>query len=363
MRIAVIGAGLFGCTMAIQAARAGHEVHLYDKSRSIMASATFCNQFRLHRGYHYPRSMETGAQCRSGNSSFYEEYRAAVITPDERKRGEQIYAIARAGSKVDGAAYLKFLEASELPYRIRERREPLLDPDALEMAVSVLESGIDYDILSSDVRRKLEVHRIVMHLETPVTAFMRSHFDRIVIACYAGTNKAALALGCEVKPLQFEVVEKPVIRLPKKYAKTGIVVMDGEFCSVDPYGRTGLHVMGHVKHAIWHSNTGNSAEIPEPLTDCVDQGIVEKPSLTRFDAMRSDAARYLPFVQDAEHVGSMYTVRAVLPNVDATDERPTEVEALDDQVIRIFSGKLGTAVDAARSALFMMLAMGYKKAS
>jgi hypothetical protein len=43
----------------------------------------------------------------------------------------------------------------------------------------------------------------------------------------------------------------------------------------------------------------------------------------------------------------MFSVRAVLPNVDATDERPTLVER-DGNVVSILSGKICTAVTAAR---------------
>ena len=45
----------------------------------------------------------------------------------------------------------------------------------------------------------------------------------------------------------------------------------------------------------------------------------------------------------------MYTVRTVLPDRDATDERPTLVSQIDEQVIQVFSGKLGNCVEAARA--------------
>ena len=48
------------------------------------------------------------------------------------------------------------------------------------------------------------------------------------------------------------------------------------------------------------------------------------------------------------HVGSMFTIRTVLPKVDATDERPTIIESLDHRVFTIYSGKIGNSVEAAR---------------
>jgi hypothetical protein len=46
----------------------------------------------------------------------------------------------------------------------------------------------------------------------------------------------------------------------------------------------------------------------------------------------------------------MYTVRAVLPYRDDTDERPTLVTQVDDRLIKIFSGKIPNCVEAARIA-------------
>ena len=52
----------------------------------------------------------------------------------------------------------------------------------------------------------------------------------------------------------------------------------------------------------------------------------------------------------------MFTVRAVQPFKEATDERPTLVEVLgkDQKYIRIFSGKIGAAVEAANQAVALI---------
>ena len=48
-----------------------------------------------------------------------------------------------------------------------------------------------------------------------------------------------------------------------------------------------------------------------------------------------------------EHIGSMYTIRTVLPNVEKTDERPTLVNKIQNNVITVFSGKIGNCIEAA----------------
>ena len=47
----------------------------------------------------------------------------------------------------------------------------------------------------------------------------------------------------------------------------------------------------------------------------------------------------------------MFTVRAVISGMDATDARPTIVAPIGRNMVSIFSGKIVTCVDAARSVL------------
>ena len=43
----------------------------------------------------------------------------------------------------------------------------------------------------------------------------------------------------------------------------------------------------------------------------------------------------------------MFTMRVVPPYVEETDERPTVVRTINEQMITVFSGKITTCVDAA----------------
>ena len=357
MKIAVVGGGIFGCTAAIHAARAGHDVDLYEKRDTLLPAASGCNQFRLHEGYHYPRSPETVNECRTGNISFRAEYGAAVVDG-----GRHLYAIAQQehGSKTSARKYLEFLQRQELPQRIASVGE-YLSPDDIDLVVEVDEGRIDYLALVDIVEEKIVDASVSVHLETAFRPVMGYDYDRVIIATYGNTNAATAGLPayeqCRRDQFQFEVCEKPVVRMPDIFNGVSVVVMDGEFgCCVDPLGSTGLFVLGHVKHAIWRRNIGMTAEVPYHLVDYIDQGIVALPSHTKFDRFIDDGAVFIPVLRQAEHIGSMYTVRAVLPNRDSTDERPTLVEYLekDKKYIRVFSGKIGTCVEAAKRAVEML---------
>jgi glycine/D-amino acid oxidase-like deaminating enzyme len=331
MKVAIVGAGLFGCTAAIQSARAGHEVTLYDKASEIMAGATRANQLRLHRGYHYPRSASTVEECRQGLETFAAEYGDAILSG-----GDQYYAIAK-GSKTSVEDYTRFMDAQGLEWHPADIGSHLFNSETIEAAFKVTESRVDYHKLRSIVDQSLVRSGVTTRLGQAADISMRSKFDHIVIAGYAGTNEIATALGCQAIELQYEVVEKPIVQLPKQYRDIGIVVMDGPFGCIDP-SEPGSHLVGHVEHAVHERWTGK-------------QGKAVEDKATTFEAMATDLAAYLPFMIEAEHIGSHRTVRVVLPRKDATDERPTMVARLDAQVSRIFAGKLGHAVTAAKDAL------------
>ena len=342
MKVAIVGGGLFGCTTAIHAARLGHDVHLFERGSDILGAASAVNQFRLHRGYHYPRSSATARECKATEASFRAEYGECVID------GSTIYAIAD-DSRTSAVDYLGFCAAHDLPFRAASAP---FDTSSLSIAIEGVEGRIDPTKLRELIAVRLG--GVKVHLRTLATLELRDQFDVIVIAAYASTNEVALALDCAVEPFQYEVIEKPVLRLPKRYKSFSMVVMDGEFCSLDPFGTTGLHLMGHVKHAIHSTNTGLEPEVPEYLAGYLNRGIIEKPEGSRIAGFIESGSKYIPVLSKAKYVGSMFTVRAVLPGLDATDERPTLVEVLDDQVIRIFSGKIGTCVAAANKVMDMI---------
>src|SRR3989338_8270724 len=95
MKVAVVGAGLFGISTALELDRAGHTVTLFEKNSDILQAASGINQYRLHRGYHYPRSKETIQSALITEGSFRKEYGPAIIDGPEH-----YYCIAKEKSLV-----------------------------------------------------------------------------------------------------------------------------------------------------------------------------------------------------------------------------------------------------------------------
>jgi len=342
-KIAVIGGGVFGCTAAIYAARAGHEVHLFEKNGALLQAASGINQYRVHRGYHYPRSADTARSAREADASFREEYGEAII-----RGGKHIYAIAAEGSLVSSEEFLAFCSGQGLV--IHEiSAEPYLAPDRVSLVVEGKESWMDPEALRNVVLMRLNSAGVTLHLGTQATSEMLEQYDAVVLATYARLNELIPA-GVDVQEYQYEVCEKPVVKVPG-LENIGIVVLDGPFMCVDPWGKSGLHVLGNVVHAIHATNIGVTPIVPEEMAPFLDHGLIKNPPITKIKDFLESGARYIPLLANAEHVGSLFTIRTVLPRLEKTDARPTIVTKLSEKYIRIFSGKIGNCVEAARETV------------
>jgi glycine/D-amino acid oxidase-like deaminating enzyme len=111
MRIAIIGAGWYGCHIASALMALGFEIVLLEKADRAMDAASGKNQYRLHQGFHYARNHRTRVQSRDGYSRFMERY-ARLSAPIEHN----IYVIPEQDSLVDFLTYRMIMSASGLEY-------------------------------------------------------------------------------------------------------------------------------------------------------------------------------------------------------------------------------------------------------
>lgn len=342
--IAVVGAGIFGSTAAVKLCQKGYKVDLYEKGRDIFCAASGINQYRLHRGYHYPRSISTAVSSRDAEISFITEYRDAVV-----RNIEEYYAISKRNSMTDRNHYLNFCAEVNLDYE--ETKVDVLHDGTVSLIIRAYEYLFDPIVLKNVCKRNLEAAGVVVHLDTPVNAQMLGKYDFIVNATYASLNSLLDDYPASRREYQFEVCEKPVVRLPEAYRGKSVVVLDGPFMCFDPYGTTGLFVLGNVVHAIHQTNVGEGPEVDPALVPYLNDGIITNPPITKFPLFVESASEYFVDFHLAEHVGSMFTVRTVLPRHEATDDRPTVVELVGEGLINIFSGKIGNCVVAAEQTV------------
>ena len=93
MKIGIVGAGIFGCLIALEVANRGHEVTIFESESEILEKASRVNQARLHTGMHYPRDLETAREALQS----YEKFKA--MFPQSIKELDQYYAISKSDTK------------------------------------------------------------------------------------------------------------------------------------------------------------------------------------------------------------------------------------------------------------------------
>ena len=226
----------------------------------------------------------------------------------------------------------------------------MIHKNSVDLVVKVDEFLFNPNKLKEICWDKLNKYNVDVRLNTKVFDVDEcGECEAIINATYTNINKLLEPMSW--KNYQFELCEKPVIKLPEQYKNKSIVVMDGPFMCIDPLGDTGLHVMGNVVHAIHSTNVGKYPKIDEIFKPLLNNGIIKNPPITNINKFIDSAKKFFVDIDKLEHIGSMFTIRTVLPNKDKDDARPTLVEKVDDNVFTVFSGKIGTCVSAADEIL------------
>ena len=79
--ICIIGGGFYGSYIAnkIKEDFKNFKVVIYEKNSDLITQAGKNNQYRLHLGFHYPRSQETINQTQEGSKIFTKEFKRFIF--------------------------------------------------------------------------------------------------------------------------------------------------------------------------------------------------------------------------------------------------------------------------------------------
>jgi glycine/D-amino acid oxidase-like deaminating enzyme len=337
----VIGAGFYGCEIALQMKRLGHErVVLAENRPGILERASFVNQARIHNGYHYPRSIPTALRSHVNFERFVEVYRHAVLFDMT-----MIYAIAK-GSRVSASQFVRFCETMGIPCREPPvRLVRLFEPGLIDECFLTHEIAFDSRRLADDLSRRITESKLDLRLES--RAHVVGADDRAVtVAVGASTFRARFVFNCTYGELPFagvalragikrELTEMLLLRPPHLLAKVGVTVMDGPFFSTMPFPAVGLHSLSHVRYTPhWAVNDNNLRD----LTPLRSNGI----------AMLREAAHFLPCLAAADPIRSIFEIKAILTRNEDDDGRPILIEQSEasPRIWSILGSKIDNIFDA-----------------
>ncbi len=332
-KIAVAGAGIYGATAAIRLAEQGHQVHLFDPL-GVLRAASAINQYRVHAGYHYPRSAETISEIAEARAEFTQAFAGAIV-----RNSRHYYAIPKEHSLTSPDFYDNVMSKHGLP--LKPCQPAWMNFNFIEQCYQVEENIYDPDVLRGLVEARLKAQDIRLQ-QCEFTPKMRPDYDFVVWATYGlGGSRGFF------KAAKYQVAEKMLIELPAELHGVALVVVDGPFTAFDPYGSSSRSLFGSARNTNHWTTTNANEPIPEPYTGILNKPDFEPVPFTHFEAMRADCCLTVPAAKDAVYIGSRFTIRVVEDNPEH-DRRILHVREGAPGEIHIFSGKVVSAVKAAR---------------
>jgi D-amino-acid oxidase len=292
-------------------------------------------------GFHYPRSQKTVNEINKSKKDFLSFFSKKVFD-----KTTNYYLIANKG-KINFKKYKKFLDKNRFIYK---NMKQLIKNQFIENSILSNEKILNYFKIKKNILAKIKNSSINLKFNRNFLKKDLIKYDKVIVATYSNNNKLLHELGVKNLPeFKFQLVEKILIKLPKKYQKKSFVVMDGDFVCLDPYLGTKYHLLSDVKHSKLETKIGKFPNFKNTKKIYLNKGIIKNRKVSQFDKFISKCKNYLPFLKEAKYIGSMFVVRAIKKNKENTDERTSSIYVHSNKIMSIFSGKWNNCVYLAKT--------------
>ena len=347
----IIGGGIYGCLCSLELSKLGRKVLLLEKNENLISGSSSNNTNRLHLGYHYPRDLNTAEQCKKGFQNFIGEFPDCLL-----KDINNFYFISSHGSKVNPKQYREFCKLADLPfdeYTLKDLPEKV---NNIDLAISTNEVIYDCEELTKSIIKKFIKNKInyqnnleVQRIEEFDQGFKiftseKELFAKSIINCtYSNYNKFHSALGLKKKIYKYELTIVPIIRWRNEKPLIGVTIMDGNFFSVLPHGKSKNYTLYHVEHSVFKSEISDN--LPDKWNNPKDL-INKDQAFLIYKKMVNSIKDWLPSIKHSEFLGYLSAVRIVLANVEDTDARPSLLERMSTKncFYSLFSGKIDHSI-------------------
>jgi predicted dehydrogenase len=349
-RIAVIGGGIFGSTIALRMAK-NLDVDLYESSSEILTGATLNNQWRHHSGFHYPLSHETIKEIVDHKLLFEEHYSSCI-----RKDVLSYYFVSHWAQEISPKRYLAAMNLFGLNYDIVSCPQ-WVNPESVSLSLLTDEAVYDVDILREIIHRELFEMKVNVFTNHEVTCVDISPCEKTVYsncgdnfskqkhATYDFVVDCTNGLGC------FDVIGLPTFNdkvrvelvelaeLNVDIPKMCFTFIDAPFVSLTSMGKDGDFMLSHRDHSLHarHFVSGSEKKI----------ALSQVPTLSSYPNLIGAAKEYIPGLSLATHKGSRYAWKGISPYSKEVWERPTVIRDHGFGFISVIAGKILTSVSNA----------------
>ncbi|WP_412971988.1 FAD-dependent oxidoreductase [Glaciecola sp. MF2-115] len=360
--IVIVGAGFYGCSIAVELLKQGRTVAILEKESDIMQRASYTNQARIHQGYHYPRSILTALRSQTNFDKFITEFSGCVYD-----QFDKYYAIAKTSSKVNAEQFRQFCNRINAPIEKAPKNvSALFNPNLIEQVFKVREYAFDALKLKNILLNLLEQQKVDVGLACEVMKVKQSSKGlslnytqlgeensletRYVLNCtYSGINQLNQASEIPIVPLKHELTEMALMQMPDELEKSGFTVMDGPFFSIMPFPARGLHSLSHVRytpHCFWLDDSDK--KFVDTKQFIKNHAYVNQQKVKSYHVhMLNDAQRYLPALRECKYVDSIWEIKTILPQSEIDDSRPILFKRNQKlaNVVSVMGGKIDNIFD------------------
>lgn len=258
-KILIVGAGWYGCHIGLYLKKKKHNVKIYEKGSDIFQGSSGKNQFRLHQGYHYPRSLTTIQEAKINYQKFKKKYINFIKFPKKN-----IYCIANKLSLIDFGTYVNILKANKLPFT--QRKFTFLKN--IEGAVLVKEGVFQNSKIIKYFKKKLK-KEIFFKKKIENINKLSENFD-YVIDCTNNTQKNNFK-----KKIKYILTISFIYKKKSKKSEYTLTVMDGKLPSIFPYAdKKNYYTLTHSKYT--HLKSFNSIDKLENYKKIISKLLVKK---------------------------------------------------------------------------------------
>ena len=188
--ICIIGAGWYGCHIGLYLKNEGHKVKIFDKENDIFQGSSGYNQFRLHSGFHYPRSVDTINEIKINYIRFAKYYKKFIHFPKIN-----IYCIAKKKSLIDSKTYDILINA----HKLKAKKKIFSFLENIDVAYNCNEGVLQNEKIKNFYKKELKKN-IFLNKKVGSILNLKNKFD-LVLDCTNNTLSSKIALRTQLNAL------------------------------------------------------------------------------------------------------------------------------------------------------------------
>lgn len=338
MKIAIVGAGWYGCHLGISLKNLGFDVIIYEKNDAIFEEASSKNQNRLHLGFHYARDAATRIQTKNGFEAFENLYNFTI-----EEINDNIYAIPDLESQICPETYRLTMVSAGLQFE-------QVDPKKFGIknctfGFKTKEKVINWQIAKDYFNQRLNNQ---LKLSTKIENFEERE-DSIIL----DNDRFDFLIDCswgQLNSLKKDVYFEPCILLRYKAKKQvqnfSVTLVDGRLPSI--YPEAGLKTV--TLSSVTNTPLGMFANWDE-ASDCIE--LFSHINLEKkIEKMESELKYYLPEAFEyLDFIEPQFSIKT--KKLQKSANRECSVKRTG-RVIEVMSGKIDTIFTAQKEVLTLM---------